>query len=240
MLKKIYFLFAVIVMIIMQGCNVVPSLTYNYIPSGEKIDNIAPVKKIVVMKSLDRRTHAGTTPKLNAFIPFFPFVKTINEPETFIYYWNSSRFDYESDFSELVAVDLRASGIASNIMVSPDTGHISPLVTGKEHPDYIIKLVLNRMDWQNDFTMYGISILGYLPQLFGAPTSYGYSYLKFTAEILDSHGKILAKKVFSATQKQNGWIYYYTGYLRALTKAYKQVSPELREFIAASIFDNSK
>ena len=235
-----YFSFLIIlIMLALQGCNVAPSLTYDFTPSG-KISNVhAQVKKIVVMKALDNRVHAGTTPAYKAFIPFYPFVKRIEEPETFVFRWNGYNFDYEKNFAELIALDLNAAGIASNVVASPDMTKIQPLITGKKRPDYIIRLTLNRLDWQDDFTMYGISVAGYLPQLLGAPYSYGFSYLNFKAEILDSTGKPIAEKTFSATASQNAWIYYYSSYLRALTAAYCKVSGDLRSFVANSVSDNN-
>ena len=233
MFKHLSFLF-VIGIIFVSGCQVVPQLTYNFKPET-KITESPLTKKIVVMKSLDNRLHSGTTPVAKAFIPFYPFVKTIDEPETFVYRWNGSSFDYCMNFSQLVAKDLIASGITADAVVSPETTKINPLLTGNTKPDYIIRLTLNRMDWQADFTMYGLSILGILPQIFGAPYSYGFSHLDFKAEILNAQGKTIAERTFSGLESQDAWIYYYSAYLRALTYAYSNVSNEFRSFVAGSI-----
>jgi hypothetical protein len=227
--------FTILIMLVLQGCNVTPSLTDGFIPSGKISDKPAQIKKVVVMKPLDNRIHAGTTPVYKAYIPFYPFVKIINEPETFVFKWNGSSYDYGNNFAELVAIDLRATGVADDIVSSPSMTHISPLLAGKTPPTYIIRLTLDRLDWQADYTMYGISILGYLPQALGAPSSYGFSFLKFKAEILDSTGKPIAERTFSATENQNGWIYYYSGYLRALTTAYCKVSEDFRHFVAGAV-----
>ncbi|OGV53237.1 MAG: hypothetical protein A2017_06120 [Lentisphaerae bacterium GWF2_44_16] len=235
MLRIISIFSALAIAAVLQGCAISnPSLKYGFVPA-EKIAPAPVVRKIVVMKPLDIRGHAGTTPVMKAYIPFYPFVREIREPEAFTYDWNAYRFDYEKDFAELVAMDLAASGIASNVMVSTETKNIQSVINSKNPPDYIIKLSLNRLDWQRKFTMYGISILGYLPQACGAPDEYGFSYLKFSAEILDAKGNPIANKTFSAIESQNGWIYYFTGFLRALTRAYTQVSPDLRSFVADSV-----
>jgi len=221
------------------GCVVDPSLRYGYEPAPAM--GKEPVGKIVVMKPLDIRGHAGTTPGVQAFIPFYPFVRQVREPEAFTYEWNGYRYDYELDFAELVAMDLRAAGLASDVAVSPDPKRIPKLISstpGKS--DFIVKLSLNRLEWQRKFTMYGLSVIGYVPQAFGAPDEYGYSYLDFTAEVIDSNGKTIAQRKFSATESQNGWLYYFTGFLRALTDAYVQVSPDFRNFVASAIQDAQK
>ncbi len=233
MLKFLSFLF-IIGVIFISGCQVVPQLTYDFKPEAKMVE--APLtKKIIVMKSLDNRMHSGTTPVYKAFIPFYPFVKEIDEPETFVYRWNGSSFDYCMNFSEMVAKDLRAAGIASDVVASPETTRINPLLTGKNKPDYIIKLTLNRMDWQADFTMYGLSIIGVIPQILGAPYSYGFSHLNFKAEILNAQGKTIAERSFSGLESQDAWLYYYSAYLRALTDAYLNVSGDFRSFVAGSI-----
>jgi len=138
-------------------------------------------------------------------------------------------------------MDLRAAGLASDVAVSPDPKRIPKLISstpGKS--DFIVKLSLNRLEWQRKFTMYGLSVIGYVPQAFGAPDEYGYSYLDFTAEVIDSNGKTIAQRKFSATESQNGWLYYFTGFLRALTDAYVQVSPDFRNFVASAIQDAQK
>lgn len=229
-----------LILLFVAGCAVEPSLRYGFNPEPPRLtsENAAgnPIaRKIVVMKPLDIRGHAGTTPGAKAFIPFYPYVKQIREPEAFIYEWNGHRFDYELDFAELVAMDLRAAGIASEVIVSPDPKKIPTLNPSPDKPDFIVRLSLSRLDWQRKFTMYGMSVLGYLPQAFGAPDEYGYSFLEFTAEVLDYQGKSIAKRKFSAMESQNCWIYYYTGFLRALTDAYVKVSPELRNFVLSSI-----
>lgn len=240
MLKVISVFSVAALVIALQGCTISnPSLKYGFTPA-EKIAPAPSVRKIVIMKPLDIRGHAGTTPVMKAYIPFYPFVREIREPEAFTYDWNAYRFDYEMDFAELVAMDLNASGIASSVMVSTETKRIQTVLNGKNPPDYIIKISLNRLDWQRKFTMYGISLLGYLPQACGAPDEYGFSYLKFSAEVLDSKGNPVAVKTFSAVESQNGWIYYFTGYLRALTRAYTQVSPDFRRFVADSVSGNTQ
>ncbi len=218
---------------VFSGCTVSPSLKYGFEPAPPM--DKAPVGKIVVMKPLDIRGHAGTTPGHHAYIPLVPYVRQIREPEAFTYEWNGYRFDYELDFAELVAADLRAAGLATDVAVSPDSKTIPKLAAGPGKTDYIVKLSINRLEWQRKFTMYGVSILGYLPQAFGAPDEYGFSYLDFTAEVLDSNGKAVAKRQFSAVESQNGWLYYYSGFLRALTRAYVQVSPDFRNFVATAI-----
>jgi hypothetical protein len=238
---RIISIFTAILMIALQGCTIDnPSLTYDFIPAGKVAGDNPPVRKIVIMKPLNIRGHAGTTPVIKAYIPCYPYVREIREPEAFTYDWNSYRFDYEMDFAELVAIDLRASGIAVDVVTSPETTRIPALITGKNPPDYIIKLSLNRLDWQRKFTMYGVSVIGYLPQVFGAPDEYGFAYLKFSAEVFDAQGKPVASKTFSANESQNGWLYYFTGYLRALTRAYAQVSPDFRRFVADSVFGNTR
>ncbi len=222
------------VMVVAQGCSVNPSLRYNYTPSPQ-LSAAPAVRKIVVMKPLDMRGHAGTTPSHEAYIPFYPYVRQIREPEAFTLEWNGNRYDYELDFAELIAADLRAAGIAGDVAVSPDAKQISPLLTGPGRADYIIKLSLTRLEWQHKFTMYGVSVLGYLPEAFGAPDQYGFSQLAFTAEVLNSQGKPVAKRSFSAYESQNGWLYYFTGFLRSLTRAYEQVSPDFRQFVASSV-----
>jgi hypothetical protein len=237
---RIISIFAAGLMIALQGCTIAnPSLTYDFIPAGKLAGNNPPVRKIVIMKPLDIRGHAGTTPGMKAFIPFYPYVREIREPEAFTYDWNAYRFDYEMDFTELVAMDLRASVIAVDVVASPETTQIPALITGKNPPDYIIKLKLNRLDWQKKFTMYGVSVIGYLPQALGAPDEYGFAYLKFSAEIFDAQGRPVATRTFSATESQNSWLYYFTGYLRALTRAYAQVSPDFRRFVADSVAGNT-
>ena len=234
-MRRVFSYFTVLIMLVLQGCNVTPSLTYGFVPSGKTSEKTAQIKKIVVMKPLDNRVHAGTTPVYDAYIPFYPFVKIINEPETFVYKWNGFSYDYYNDFAELITMDLNAAGVAENVVTSPDMTQIQPLLTGKVPPDYIIRLTLNRLDWQADYTMYGISFLGYLPQVLGAPSSYGFSFLKFKAEVLDSKGEPIAERTFTASESQNGWIYYYSGYLRALTAAYCKVSNDFRNFVADAV-----
>jgi hypothetical protein len=237
---KVISIFATVLMVALQGCTIAnPSLTYDFIPGGKLTGSNPPVRKIVIMKPLDIRGHAGTTPGIKAFIPCYPFVREIREPEAFTYDWNGYRFDYEKDFAELVAMDLRASGIAVDVVASPETTQIPALITGKNPPDYIVKLSLNRLDWQKKFTMYGVSVIGYIPQVFGAPDEYGFAYLKFTADVFDAHGQPIASRTFSANESQNSWLYYFTGYLRALTRAYAQVSPEFRRFVADSVSGNT-
>ncbi len=231
---KLIYLLAALLILPLAGCSVNPSLTYEFQPLP-KMENVSPVKKIVIMKPFDDRGHAGTTPCIKAYIPFYPYVREIRTPEAFTYEWNANRFDYEMDFAELLAADLRAAGLAVEVTTSPEISKISPLLSGAQAPDYIIRLKLNRLDWQRKFTMYGVSIVGYVPQAFGAPDEYGYAYLKFSAEMIDSKGKTVSVRTFSATESQNGWLYYYSGYLRALTRAYQQVSPDFRGFVASSI-----
>lgn len=223
-----------------QGCTIQPSLTYDFTPKGKMSDNdIALTHKIVIMKPLDVRGHAGTTPIYPAYIPFVPYVRIIDEPEQITYTYNGLKYDYEKDFANLVAMDIQSSGIAETVVASPDAVEIPPLLTGPALPDYIIKLSIQQLDWQTKYTMYCLSIVGYVPQIIGYPNSYGFSYLKYKAEIFDSKGKPIAQKSFSAVESQNGWIYYYAGYLRALTRAYEQTSPDLRNFIANSIKESS-
>lgn len=238
---KIKILFVLIASaILMQGCMVQPSLTYGYTPKGKMSDNEHVLThKILIMKPLDLRGHAGTTPIYPAFIPFVPYVRVIDEPEQISYTYDGSKYDYESDFANLVAMDLKSSGIADNVVASPDAAEIPPLITGPVRPDYIIKLSLQQLDWQTKYTMYCLSIAGYVPQIIGYPNSYGFSFLKYTVEVLDSQGRPIAEKSFSGTESQNGWIYYYAGYLRALTRAYEQTSPEFRNFVANSIKESS-
>ena len=234
-MRKSLILCAILLNIVLMGCSVNPSLRYNYFPSPKISGADCAVKKIIVMKPLDLRGHAGTTPSTQAYIPFYPYVRQIREPEAFTYEWNGIRYDYELDFAELVATDLRASGIAADVVVSPESKNIPPLVSGPGRPDYIIKLSLSRLDWQHKFTMYGVSLLGYLPEAFGAPDQFGFSYLEFTAEVLDSQGRPVARRSFSAMESQNGWLYYFTGFLRSLTNAYEQVSPDFRQFVLSSV-----
>lgn len=237
---KIIGLFAVALAAALQGCTISnPSLTYDFIPDGKLPGDSPHVKKIVIMKPLDIRGHVGATPGMKAFIPFYPYVREIREPEAFSYDWNAYRFDYEMDFAELVAMDLRASGMAGDVVASPETTNVTALLAGKNPPDYIIKLKLNRLDWQKKFTMYGVSVIGYLPQVFGAPDEYGFSYLKYSAEVFDAKGNPVAAKTFSAVESQNSWLYYFTGYLRALTRAYAKTSPDFRRFVAGSISDSA-
>ncbi len=231
---------------LVSGCVVDPSLRYGFVPSPPLTamvvaqdeskkdlgqETLSPAEsvcgKIIVMKPLDKRGHAGTTPGIKAYIPLYPYVMQIREPEAFTYEWNGSRYDYELDFAELVAMDLRSSGLASDVQVS-QSNSVIPKSSGDVR---ILRLTLSRLEWQRKFTMYGISVLGYLPQAFGAPDEYGYSYLEYSAELLDSNGKPLAKRKFSAVESRNGWLYYFTGFLRGLTDAYAKTSPDLRNFI---------
>ncbi len=230
--------FSVAFALILQGCWVYPSLTHDYTPYPKVFDQPL-TNKIVVMKPLDMRGHAGTTPIYQAYIPFVPYIRTIEEPEQFIYAADGFKFDYENDFAKLVAIDLQSSGIADDVVASPDMVAIPPLVTGTAQPDYIIKLSIQQLDWQTKYSMFCLSVIGYVPQIIGFPNSYGFSYLKFSAEIYDSKGTAIASKSFSATESQNGWIYYDSGYLRALTEAYKQTSPDFRQFVASSIKKSS-
>ena len=226
-MKKLFiFLSVSAIMLILQGCNIAPSLTYNFKPTQGSSD-VKPVKKLVVYKSYDKRPHVSTTPIYKAYIPFYPFVKLINKPENFVLALNGNSFNYEENFSELVAMDLDAAGIANNVVTEDNLK--------KETSDYYIKLSLKRLDWQADYTMYGLSYLGYLPQALGAPSSFGMVSLAFNAEVYAPGGKLLGEKEFSCDIPQNGWIYYYSGYLRALTKAYIQLSPQFRKFVINSI-----
>ena len=238
---KIKFLLALASLaVLLQGCMVQPSLTYGYTPKGkmQQTDEVI-THKIVIMKPLDLRGHAGTTPVYMAYFLFVPYVRTIDEPEQFVYTYNGFKYDYEKNFADLVSKDLQASGIADSVVTSPDADKIPPLVTGPASPDYIIKLSIEQLDWQTKYTMYCLSIVGYVPQILGYPNSYGFSYLKFSVEIFDSQGIPIAKKSFSAAESQNGWIYYDSGYLRALTRAYEQTSPDFRQFVANTIKENS-
>jgi hypothetical protein len=219
---------------LISGCAVNPSLKYGFEPAPAM--GRQPVGKIVVMKPQDIRTHAGTTPGVQAYIPFYPYVRQVREPEAFTYEWNGYRFDYELDFAELVAMDLRAAGLASDVSVSPDIKRLPAIGQGKNN--FIVKLSLNRLEWQHKFTLYGISVLGFLPEALGAPDQYGFSFLDFNAEVIDSSGKTISSRKFSAVESQNGWLYYFSGFLRALTDAYVQVSPEFRSFVASAIQDS--
>jgi len=236
---KILFVLAVSA-ILMQGCMVQPSLTYGYTPKGKISENATTLThKIVIMKPLDLRGHPGTTPIYWAYLPLVPYIRVINEPEQFVYTFNGFKYDYEADFENLVSMDLQSSGIADSVVTSPDAVEIPPLITGPARPDYIIKISIQQLDWQTKYTMYCLSIVGYVPQIIGYPNSYGFSFLKYTVQVLDSQGKPIAEKSFSAAESQNGWIYYYGGYLRALTRAYEQTSPEFRNFLANTIRESS-
>ena len=221
---------------LISGCAVNPSLKYGFEPAPAM--GRQPVGKIVVMKPQDIRTHAGTTPGVQAYIPFYPYVRQVREPEAFTYEWNGYRFDYELDFAELVAMDLRAAGLASDVTVSPDIKRLPSIGQGSNN--FIVKLSLNRLEWQHKFTMYGLSIVGFLPEALGAPDQYGFSFLDFTADVIDSSGRTISSRRFSAIESQNGWLYYFSGFLRALTDAYVQTSPEFRSFVASAIQDSEK
>ncbi|HBM16518.1 MAG TPA: hypothetical protein DD381_09295 [Lentisphaeria bacterium] len=239
--KTLFFFFLSALAAFIQGCSY-PSLSYGYTPD-KRIDEQPLVKKIVVMKPLDMRGHAGTTPVYEAYIPFVPYIRIIEEPEHFVYVANGYNYDYEADFARLVSEDLQASGIANTVVASPDSAEISTLITGKELPDFIIKISIERMDWQTKYSMFGLSIIGFIPQAMGVPNTYGFSYLTFDAQIYDSKGMPLSIKTFSAIESQSGWIYYDSGYLRALTRAYEKKSPDFRKYVSSEIkssLDQSK
>ena len=226
-------------LLVLQGCSVYPSLTHGYVPD-QKIEEKPIAKKILIMKPLDMRGHAGSTPIYWAYVPFVPYVRIIEEPEHFVYVANGYNYDYEEDFAKLVSEDLQASGIASSVVINPDSTEISKSAVGTSPPDYIIKISLDRLEWQTKYSMFGLSIVGFIPQIIGFPNTYGFSYLTFVAEIFDAKNNSLSLRTFVASESQNGWIFYDSGYLRALTKAYEDVSPDFREYVASTIKETSE
>lgn len=204
------------------GCSVVPTLREGYEPLPPEVGaGTEPRPELIIAKVKDASPQYGTTPIAQAFIPFWPYVSTVDTPEAFVYRWNRQGFDYKKDFAELVAEDLRNSGLFRRVVIDNDGSK-----TG-----LTLDLTITNLQWKNRYTLYGLTIAGFIPQALGAPDSYGFSELGFKAELLDADGKSLGRKKLNAIVSQNGWIYYISGYLRALTEAYGKLSPELRLFV---------
>lgn len=220
-------LFLLVPIMLLAGCTSAPLSSLDPAPS---VALEPAVKKMIVMLPVEARPDHGTLRRRHRALPLIPlflFKHQQVSPDVFPYY--RSRKTFRSELGETVAKDLSLSGIVDELSYLPGK---SDMPTDPEA--FLLKLTLKDARWNRYDTCYGISIFSVFLYLVGVPISYGSANLALDAELVNPQGETIAQKTFTAKTIAIENLYFHPFNSR-LQAAYKDISPELRDFILTSV-----
>lgn len=168
----------------------------------------------------ESRTAAG----MLALVPLMPYGTQHITPETHMRSVERLPYDLLDDIGRAVTADLAASGVARQVVYSADES------SGQKGPH--LYLTVREGEWRRNVTMYGLSLGGGFLWFLGAPVSYGEVVLSVEADLRDSSGKSIGKKVFSSSADYTNFLYNPHGLTERLPRLYMGVSSPLRKFVA--------
>ncbi|MCK5851094.1 MAG: SHOCT domain-containing protein [Kiritimatiellae bacterium] len=212
------------------GCATPELISERYKPAKAMFPK-PEVKRICVLKPRESRPlgkDSSTAMGLLAFIPVVPFMPERLSPESCISRPDGKEYNFPQDLGLIVTKDLQTSGIARNIT------YIDASTAAKSTNTASCYLHLNLREgvWRRKFTTYGLSISACPFWLFGAPISYGHFDLKIEAELTDTNNRSLGKAFLNAKVPLKEYIYSSDPLSDSILKAYSQISPRLKNFIA--------
>jgi hypothetical protein len=217
------------------GCGVT-TLRGGFEPGPESPSGEGQIARLEVSGLADARPLAGRSrvgPGFLALIPLVPYGHQQFSPESA---QMTGTLTTESMLSELVDVvvrDLQRAGLSSE--VSKGGLGLQDLGEGRtEAAAHQLRLTLDEGIYHRNQTLYGVSLAGALLWIVGLPSSYGSAELAFTAELVDPGGRSLGSRRFRESSRATEWLYrpLPIAYSPAMPRAYGEISPELRRFVA--------
>lgn len=220
-----------------SGCTVV-SLRQGFQPPSAVA--AAPVESLRVEVAGDRRPLGGRSslgPGYLALLPLFPYGHQKIAPEFAAMGASIESDSLAGDLAAIVAADLRAAGLARRVNKGSEA--LSDLGVGPERAsqDHVLRITLDEGLYHRYLTLYGLSFAGALLWMVGLPNSYGRAELAFSAELVAPDGRVLGTRSFEGSARATEFLYRAMpfAYSGAMPRAYAEISPELRVFVADSI-----
>ncbi len=224
-MKPLTLIFSLVVIAACTACSTqTPPLSLAYLPDGPSLSEPITENIFVVIEEDARpfkgRSRGGTG--LLAWIPLVPY----GHQQFALDNAKGSR-SMPREVADTIINDLRTAGIAQFI----DYQNLNdPRQRFIKDPIYL-HVTLNEAVWHRYFTLYGASFAGLFLWIPGLPVSYGSVALGFDVELKDSKGASLGSQIFKAKESVTEWLYSPFPYPSEIPKAYKQISPALREFV---------
>lgn len=230
-MKILHNVISLLLLAMVAGCATSGPLAPAYKPAvkmfpGPKSEHIS------LLKPREARAHgpkSGAASGVFTLIPLVPFLSERRSPEDEISSGTDKPYDFLADLGNIAVKDLETSGIARKVTFQDGTGTEAP------EASHTLHLTVKHAAWRRYPTMYGISLAALPFQLFGAPVAFGRFELDVETELMDAKGKSLGKAYLTTEVKFRQYLYS-SDVLRArVVKAYDQVSPQLRNFVAQAI-----
>jgi hypothetical protein len=202
---------------------------------------VARVAALEVVLGEDERPLQGRSsigPGLLSWIPLVPYGHQRISPETGALATSIETETFLGDVADAVVADLQAARVAERVgREEKPLEDLGGEPTRAADPAYRLKLTLDEGIYHRYLTLYGISIPGAFLWMVGLPVSYGHADLAFTVELLDPAGAFLGRRSFDAKEGATEWLYwpFTASYTRAMPRAYEDISPDLRQFVAESL-----
>ena len=170
-------------------------------------------------------------------IPLVPYGHQQLSPESAMMSATLTRDGMLDEVVGVVVRDLQHAGVADRVRKQGVDLRDLGSAAGAEPPTYELKLTLDEGIYHRNSTLYGISFAGALFWIIGFPSSYGSAELALTAELFDPDGKSLGQQGFRAKSGATEWIYRPApqAYSPAMPRAYREISPQLREFVSRAL-----
>lgn len=222
-----------------SGCSAV-TLRTGFTPEPGSTNAGDRISRLKVSGTADARPLQGRSslgPGFFAVIPLVPYGHQRISPGFGVMSSSLSTGSFLSDLVEVVIEDLRIAGVAKQVLgESVNLRNLGP-DGEKEISPYELRLILDEGLYHRNMTLYGVSLAGAFLWMVGFPTSYGSADLAISAELLDPAGRSLGKQSFEIRESVTEWLYYPlpTAYSRAMARAYGQISPQLRDFVATTL-----
>jgi hypothetical protein len=198
------------------------------------------VARIEVKGERDARPLGGGSivyPYFLILIPLVPYGHQQFSPESAVMSSSLATGNMLDDVVGVVVRDLRHAGVADQVQkYGVDLRDLGESVAAESRP-YELRLTLDEGIYHRNATLYGMSFAGALLWMIGFPNTYGSAELAVTAELFDPNGRSLGKESFREKSGATEWLYRPApqAYSPAMPRAYGEISPQLRRFVASSL-----
>lgn len=169
-----------------------------------------------------------------ALIPLVPYGHQQISPEFGVFATSLKNSGFPADLGDVVIKDLRAARLARWVG-TPDDRLSS-------EPAYALHLTVEQGIYHRNVTLYGLTLAGAFLWMVGFPVSYGSAEIAVTADLRDPAGQPLGTRRFTGRARGTEWFYYPAtrAYTSKMPAAYRQISPQLRDFVAEGLAGASK
>lgn len=233
-IKVCVFLAVSFIIYIFSGCIPVP-LTQSFKMPGKIATS--PIEKGLIINYPQeyRPTQFLTSPnkQVLALIPlvFYVHANFYHNPQIIMPSSFSSEWSLK-EIGDIIKKDIENSQIFADLIYLQNN---NVQITKKADLDYyMLDIKIKDYSWHRNMTAYGLSFLGGILWIVGAPMSYGKLQIILVLELKDSNNNLVAKKTISSQKIVIEWIYTLLGGFRKLPECYSDISKDIRSFLLDS------